>query len=122
MKAGLSAILVLVGLLTACAHSPEKLRSLQTEIDTLKSRLAKLEAQQAAKTDTSGTVQAEPAVGWRNPASWKLMRKGLSAGDVRKILGEPSRTLAGAIVFWFYPNDGRVALINDQVNSWTDPP
>ena len=106
-------------LLSACAHDPQHLARLKDEIQALSARVAKLEAQQAAS-------QAQPArpqaTGWRSLGSWKSLRKSMSAAEVRALLGEPSRVMDGPIVFWFYPNDGRVALINDQVNSWTDPP
>lgn len=112
--------LAAVGLIaTGCAHDAKQLASLQADIEALTARVARLEAQPPAnKAQAAPTVMA----GWRSPGNWKSLRKGMLAAEVRALLGEPSRIMDGPIVFWFFPNDGRVALINGQVNSWTDPP
>ena len=113
------ATLGLVALMAGCAGDATPFASLQADIQALTARVARLEAQQPAnKAQAAPTVMA----GWRSPGNWKSLRKGMLAAEVRALLGEPSRIMDGPIVFWFFPNDGRVALINQQVNSWTDPP
>ncbi len=113
------ATLGLVALMAGCAGDATPFASLQNDLQALKERVAKLEAQQPAiKGESATPVKA----GWRSLGNWKNLRKSMAAAEVRALLGEPSRVMDGPIVFWFYPNDGRVALINEQVNSWTDPP
>ena len=57
-------------------------------------------------------------------SSWRQLSKGLSCGQVRSILGEPSRISGGDVQFWYYNQNysqGRLTFVESRLESWSEP-
>jgi len=100
----------------------KKLEQMVTRLEQRMERLEKiiLESQQS---------QGKPAVGspakWKDKATWRLLKKGMSKDDVERILGEPPKVSANAYYgdTWYYPDisGGHVSFSEkDMVKSWNE--
>ena len=114
-------VLATTGLLTHAGDPPDELTGrvarLETAIAALEKRVAVLE--QGPKP--GATVPRDKAV-------WRRLRQGMSAEEVRQLLGEPKRVDSGpALTYWYYSESGGtgpyVLFSSDSltVNGWTEP-
>jgi hypothetical protein len=62
---------------------------------------------------------------WKDPATWKLLKIGMSWSQVNAVLGQPGDKTTGVFGdVWFYPDSsgGRVVFDRDsRVDSWNAP-
>ena len=72
----------------------------------------------AVKEQVAPAPQQKPIV---DLTTWRTLRKDMSMGDVRSILGEPSRIDGGSFTTWHYPNYGTVTFYKDVVYLWREP-
>ncbi|MET0230772.1 MAG: hypothetical protein ABW186_07580 [Rhodanobacteraceae bacterium] len=123
-----------------------RIKALEERVAQLENRLtAVTNAQKAAATAStttapaagdapqqSGGVRMTPAVPssvalarWKDPATWKLLKIGMSWSQVNAVLGQPGDKTTGVFGdVWFYPDSsgGRVVFDRDsRVDSWSAP-
>lgn len=78
------------------------------------------------------TIHVTPAVPssvalarWKDPATWSLIKIGMSWSQVTAVLGQPGDKTTGVFGdVWFYPDSsgGRVVFDRDsRVSSWSQP-
>lgn len=81
----------------ACA---EQLSQLQKRLAFLQQRLGNLEHELASRPSAEAAADA-----WRDPASWRSLRNGMSQADVLRVLGSPGRITAYyGFIRWEYPD------------------
>ncbi|HVN36655.1 MAG TPA: hypothetical protein VMW19_00605 [Myxococcota bacterium] len=81
----------------ACA---EQLSQLQKRLAFLQQRLANLEHELASRPSPQAAADA-----WRDPATWRALRNGMSQADVLRVLGPPGRvTVYYGFLRWEYPD------------------
>jgi hypothetical protein len=143
-----SATVMLV--LSASVHADPPLDpAVDARIKALEERVAQLEnrltavtnAQKAAALATAAPASAAPGdhtirVGptvpssvalarWKDPATWSLLKIGMSWSQVSGLLGSPGDKTTGVFGdVWFYPDSsgGRVVFDRDsRVASWSQP-
>jgi predicted nuclease with TOPRIM domain len=121
MKVSQIAIALLFGvaLSNPLYASDERLNRLESEVQDLRSRIEKLEGGKAQLSSPSPKTENEE--GWKELSNWRSLKKGMSYGDVRTLLGEPSHIKGGSFTFWQYKNASRVVFYDDRVESWTEP-
>jgi hypothetical protein len=137
--------------LAGLAHADPPLDpAVEARIKALEERVAQLEnrltavtnAQKAAATAAvtpapaaapqQGGVRMTPAVPssvalarWKDPATWSLLKIGMSWSQVNGVLGQPGDKTTGVFGdVWFYPDSsgGRVVFDRDsRVASWSPP-
>ena len=121
-----------------------RIKALEERVAQLENRLtAVTNAQKAAATASvapatapapSGgpTLRIGPTVPssvalarWKDPATWSLLKIGMSWSQVNGILGQPGDKTTGVFGdVWFYPDSsgGRVVFDRDsRVSSWSQP-
>ena len=122
-----------------------RIKALEERVAQLENRLtAVTNAQKAAATASvapagapaaapqQGGVHMTPAVPssvalarWKDPATWKLLKIGMSWSQVNAVLGQPGDKTTGVFGdVWFYPDSsgGRVVFDRDsRVGSWSAP-
>jgi hypothetical protein len=121
-----------------------RIKALEERVAQLENRLtAVTNAQKAAATAAAtaapgaapqqgGGVHMTPAVPssvalarWKDPATWKLLKIGMSWSQVNAVLGQPGDKTTGVFGdVWFYPDSsgGRVVFDRDsRVASWSAP-
>lgn len=104
----------------AHAHDSDRIDRLEKEMQEIRLRLQKLEA----LAGKPGIAQ-EPATsggGWKSAMNWKKLAKDMSAGEVRRILGEPLQLDGGTFARWHYQNGGVVMFFEGKVSQWQEPP
>ena len=102
----------------------EDIAALQARIKRLELRVKQLEtllgeAQGAQKTD-----EAAASAGWQNRKNWRRLSSGMKEGEVKGILGEPSRVIQGVKTLWYYPNLYRGYVTFDEnglLVGWNEP-
>jgi hypothetical protein len=147
----LVAATIMVALASVTRAEPPLDPAVEARIKALEERVAQLEnrltavtnAQKAAATASvapasapapSGgpTLHLGPAVPssvalarWKDPATWSLLKIGMSWSQVNGILGQPGDKTTGVFGdVWFYPDSsgGRVVFDRDsRVSSWSQP-
>ena len=123
-----------------------RIKALEERVAQLENRLtAVTNAQKAAATAStaapaapaaapqqSSGVHMTPAVPssvalarWKDPATWKLLKIGMSWSQVNAVLGQPGDKTTGVFGdVWFYPDSsgGRVVFDRDsRVSGWSAP-
>jgi hypothetical protein len=73
-----------------------RINQLETEVQELETLLK--ECQEAGK---SGQLDQ---FGWQNKKNWRKLSKGMQEGQVKSMLGEPSKVIQGVKTLWYYPN------------------
>jgi hypothetical protein len=101
------------------AQDSNRINQLEQEIQNIKIRLSKLESLQGTQIDAPKSIANLD--GWKSISSWRQLAKGMTPGDVRRVLGEPSRINGGEVAFWYYPNRGYVTFMSDKLYSWNEP-
>jgi hypothetical protein len=123
-----------------------RIKALEQRVAQLENRLtAIVNAQKAAATASTATpaapgaaaastssLRVAPAVPssvalsrWKDPATWSLLKIGMSWSQVTAVLGSPGDKTTGVFGdVWFYPDSsgGRVVFDRDsRVSSWAAP-
>jgi hypothetical protein len=122
-----------------------RIKALEERVAQLENRLtAVTNAQKAAAVAVAApapapaaappehTVHMTPAVPssvalarWKDPATWALIKVGMSWSQVTAVLGQPGDKTTGVFGdVWFYPDSsgGRVVFDRDsRVSSWSQP-
>ena len=81
----------------ACA---DQLALMQKRLAFLQQRLGNLEHELASRPSAEAAADA-----WRDPATWRLLRNGMSQADVLRLLGPPGRVTAYyGFLRWEYPD------------------
>ena len=81
----------------ACA---DQLATMQKRLAFLQQRLGILEHELASRPSAEAAADA-----WRDPASWRSLRNGMSQADVLRVLGAPGRVTAYyGFIRWEYPD------------------
>jgi len=96
----------------------ERIRRLELRVKELQTLL------EGAERASSRTDAAQSASGWQNRKNWKRLSQGMKEGEVRGILGEPSRAIQGVKTLWYYPNFYRGYVTFDasgQLIAWNEP-
>ena len=104
---------------SACAEDTNRIERLEREIQALKQRLSRIEAQQTVAP--AEPKAADTTEGWRSLSAWRELKTGMSPSKVREILGGPSRIDGGDIAFWHYPNRGSAVFMDEKLFQWTEP-
>lgn len=108
------------------APSPDSLihRIVMLERTTasLEQRVSDLEAL-IKKVEPSRNRPVPASANGRDIANWRRLRRGMTADEVRALLGEPQRVLAPSayMTLWYYPNQGNVSFTSEQVDGWSEP-
>lgn len=118
-KIGLVGSLCLTITLNTFASDTDRISLLEKEVQELKLRLIKIEAQQSTPINQQKSIT--PSNGLNSVDSWRSLRTGMSPDDVKKTLGEPTRVDGGLVAYWIYPNQGEVTFVRDRVTQWREP-
>ncbi len=70
--------------------------------------------------------EAEPTADWHTVANWRMLKKGTSKANVRRILGEPLKIdRNGGSEHWYYTRKGilgpNVTFYNEKLDGWEEP-
>ena len=100
-----------------------RLEQLERTVGVLERRIAVLEA--AAPAPPVGQAQPATSPGsWRELANWRQLERGMTADQVRAILGEPDRVEAGAFTRWYWGDifdGGNVTFYLRELDGWSEP-
>ncbi len=86
------------------SHAQEsEVGRLQSRITQLETRLQELETllKECQEARKSGQLDQ---FGWQNKKNWRKLSKGMQEGQVKSMLGEPSKVIQGVKTLWYYPN------------------
>lgn len=102
---------------TSAQTLEDRVRELERRVGQLENQVAQPNAPAIAKPI------ATKSDGWRQRESWRALKRGMSDGDVRSLLGEAtSVNVYGPFSLWLYPEGGRVQFDSkDQVEGWIEP-
>ena len=56
-----------------------------------------------------------------NKKKWTKILRGMSADQIKEILGEPERIVEGVTTIWFYPKGGSVSFVDVKVVKYIRP-
>jgi len=102
------------------ANDSDRITLLEREVQELKLRLMKIEAPQEGTSNRPAPAVSKD--GWKLLANWRSVRKGLTADEVRSVLGEPETVRAsGPFTVWNYANRGRIEFYQEKVDGWSEP-
>lgn len=112
------AILALPAISVAQTNSDNQLQRLEEAIRLLESRVANLEAALREREDIP-SVSADKL-------AWRKLQKGMSEGDVEKLLGSPTKiNVSVGMTWWYYgyPSGGHIIFDGRgrTVISWNEP-
>lgn len=104
------------------AADASRMEALQQQVEELRGRVQRLEAQMQAGVPAHPVRKVRPVSGgWREAANWGLLAKGLSDYEVEEILGEPQgRKTVNKYEFWHY-GDGIARFYLGRLKSWESP-
>ncbi len=111
-------ILAATGDISAQSNVESKVQKLEATIRVLERRLSDLEEQQRARSASSPVAS--------DKVNWRKLQKGMSEGDVEKLLGSPSKVdTYSSFTIWHYgsPRGGRVQFDGSSrsVDGWREP-
>jgi hypothetical protein len=123
-----------------------RIKALEERVAQLENRLTAVTNAQKAAATAAVSAPAEPGAAaqqgngvrmtpavpssvalarWKDPATWKLLKIGMSWSQVNAVLGQPGDKTTGVFGdVWFYPDSsgGRVVFDRDsRVDSWNAP-
>jgi hypothetical protein len=122
LLAGATALLGAVGLsMGSNAGNQEQNATLEERVEALEKTVAGLEKRVAALEKPEKPEKKKP----KGKSAWEQLRKGMSADEVRDLLGEPDDVSPSpwGSTTWKYGHFGRVTF-DDQmrVTGWARPP
>ena len=99
--------------------------SLLRRIDLLERRTADLEQRvreldALIRREPSRDRQVPASANWRDISNWRRLRKGMKPDEVRALLGEPERVMAGPLTFWYW-DEANVVFMDGKVEGWSEP-
>lgn len=111
-------LLAATGEVSAQSNFESRVQKLEETIRVLERRVADLEEQLRERS--------APAPVASDKVNWRKLQKGMSEGDVEKLLGSPSKVDAfGSFTIWHYgyPSGGRVQFDGRSrtVEGWHEP-
>ena len=112
------------------AQSPNlesRVQELEETVRALVRRVSQLEdqlSQRSPAVDRTLAAAGATTPGASSKANWRRLQRGMSQGDVEKILGSPDRVnqMGGAMTVWYYgPGDVTFEGRTGTVSSWSEP-
>lgn len=120
MKCSVIGFTLLLAATASMASDSDRITALEREVQELKARLSQLEVPSSTNSNRPRAVVTQE--GWKQLASWRSLKKGMTPDVVRSVLGEPANVRAsGALTFWSYSNRGTVTFFGDLVDGWNEP-
>jgi len=108
----------------SCSSAQEQdIPALQSRVLQLEKRVMELESLLAQAEEARKSVPSD-RTGWQNKKNWRSLSVGMQDGEVKKILGEPSKVIQGIKTLWYYPNlyCGYVTFDDKgQLIGWNEP-
>jgi hypothetical protein len=98
--------------------------ALQATIKRLELRVKELETLLGVAEGAQRGDAAPSSAGWQNRKNWKRLSAGMKDGEVKGLLGEPSRVIQGVKTLWYYPNLYRGYVTFDEnglLIGWNEP-
>lgn len=115
------AVIVFGTLMCAVASA----QSLEDRVRDLERRVQQLERQATPPTSSGNAPKTSSGQldGWRQRDNWRSLRRGMTEGDVRSILGEPERVDSfPSFSSWDYSEGGGARFDrNGRLDSWREP-
>ena len=118
-RLAIAVILSLVATFSSYAHDSDRIEQLEKEVEETKQRLLILESKLLIKNDEKELVIADD--GWKSVANWRKLTFGMSALNVKKILGDPHKVVGAKNAVWYYDNGGVVRITDGNVDRWSEP-
>ena len=118
-RLAIAVILSLVATFSSYAHDSDRIEQLEKEVQETKQRLLILESKLLIKNDEKEPVIADD--GWKSVANWRKLSFGMSALNVKKILGDPHKVVGAKNAVWYYDNGGVVRITDGNVDRWSEP-
>ncbi len=88
---------------TAVSAENNEIEALKQKITSLENRIKDLESLLKIYQ-----IPAEQGIdkkyGWLNKKTWRSLKKGMTEDEVKKILGEPVKSIEGFRTIWYYPS------------------
>lgn len=100
-----------------------ELIELRKKVADLDLKIKQLETQLRDCNDAI-KMQATGKPGWHNKKNWRKLKQGMDEGQVRTILGEPTKVIQGVKTLWYYPNLYSSYVSFDdkgRVAGWSEP-
>jgi outer membrane protein assembly factor BamE (lipoprotein component of BamABCDE complex) len=119
----LCSLQALLGTFQSSYAQENEVSRLQGQVTQLESRVKELEALLQECQEAKKTAQLEQ-FGWQNKKNWRKLSKGMQEGQVKSMLGEPSKVIQGVKTLWYYPNIycGYVSFDEKgRVIGWNEP-
>jgi hypothetical protein len=120
----------MVGLTALLTLFCQPIQAQEEEILQLRQKILGLEARIEELEDllneciASKQKEAADKYGWQNKMNWRKLQMGMSQGQVRSILGEPTKVIKGVKTLWYYPNIYGGFVSFDQsgnIVGWNEP-
>ena len=121
----LLAIFVCISLFFLFPYSGISVSAEKDDINSLKQKITELEKR---IKDLEAIIkiyhapedkESDQTYGWLNKKSWRNLKKGMKEDEVKKILGEPVKTVKGSKTIWYYPNFYRSYVSFDEEGNLT---
>ncbi|NLD37506.1 MAG: outer membrane protein assembly factor BamE [Desulfatiglans sp.] len=103
--------------------SDKDIKNMQQRIIELENRIKDLE-QIIRIYHGPKDQEKEIAYGWLNKKNWRNLKKGMTQEEVKKILGEPVKSVDGSRLIWYYPNFYQSYVSFDEkgnLTGWNEP-
>lgn len=97
--------------------------ALQSRIRQLEERVTELERLLTESQAARGAFEGDQT-GWQNKKNWRRLSLGMREGEVKQILGNPTKVIHGVKTLWYYPNIYCGYLTFDekgQLIGWSEP-
>ncbi len=109
--------------ISASAENKNDIDSLKQKITELEKRIKDLEAILKIYHGPKNQ-KSEESYGWLNKKNWRNLKKGMTADEVKKILGEPVKVIEGSKSIWYYPSfyDNYISFDEKgKLTGWNEP-
>ena len=118
-RLAIAVILSLLATFSSYAHDSDRIEQLEREVQETKQRLSILESKLRNRNDEEELVIADD--GWKSVANWRKLSFGMSALNVKNILGDPHEIVGAKNAVWYYDNGGVVRIVDGNVDRWSEP-
>lgn len=99
-----------------------EIEALRQQLNDLRQRVERLEEGRSSSLSFSTEPEVEPVPGgWRKAHNWELLKEGMTAYQVKAILGEPERQKTVKKFQFLYYGDGKVTVYLRRAKSWQRP-
>jgi hypothetical protein len=105
------------------ADNDNEIIKLRQKVAELEKRIKEMEAV-LVKYQEQEKYQEEAAYPWQNRMNWRKLQTGMSAEQVRNLLGEPIKAIEGVKTLWYYPDIYRGYVSFDDkglLTGWHEP-